>query len=156
MREVFRIEQVAGRDCDDCVRLLVAQLREHGIDTPEDAVRRVVEGALADPRWGRLLIARSEGVAIGVAYLSFVWSLEHGGLAAWLEELYVVPERREGGAGTALLHAVKGLCRSHGCAAIDLEVEESHARACALYEREGFERRSRSRWVRKIGRDSAP
>jgi len=156
MREVFRIEPVRGRDCDDCVHLLIAQLRERGLDTPEDGVRRVVEGALADPRWGRLLIARSDDVAIGVAYVSLVWSLEHGGLSAWVEELYIVPERREGGAGTALLHAVKGVCRSIGCVAIDLELEESHAKACAFYEREGFEPRARSRWVRKLGRDSAP
>jgi GNAT superfamily N-acetyltransferase len=103
-----------------------------------------------------LLIARADGVPIGVAYVSFVWSLEHGGLSAWLEELYVVPERRDGGTGTALVHAVKGVCRAHGCAAIDLEIEESQARAVSLYEREGFERHTRTRWVRKIGRDSIP
>lgn len=156
MKELLRIEPVHGRESEDCVRLLLAQLREHGIDTPEDAVQRAVAGVLADPRWGRLLIARSDATAIGVAYVSFVWSLEHGGLSAWLEELYVVPERRQMGAGTALLHAAKGLCRSLGCAAVDLEVDETHARACSLYEREGFERRSRTRWVRRLGRDSAP
>lgn len=155
-REVFRIEPVRSADRAICLALLIAQLREHGIDTNEDDVARAIDGVLTDPRWGRLLIARADGVAIGVAYVSFVWALEHGGLSAWLEELYVVPERRNGGAGTALLHAVKGVCRAHGCAAIDLEIVESQARAASLYEREGFERHRRARWVRRIGRDSAP
>ena len=75
---------------------------------------------------------------------------------AWLEELYVVPEHRDRGAGTALLHAVKGMCRSLGCAAIDLEIEEAQDRVRSLYQREGFEAHTRTRWVRKLGRDSAP
>lgn len=149
-REAFRIEPLTPTDREHAVRLLVAQLREHGIDTPEEGVRGAIEGALEVPSRGRLLIVRDGDAVIGVAYLSFVWALEHGGQAAWLEELYVVPERRCDGVGTALLHAAFGVARLEGCKAIDLEVEASRDRVTSLYRREGFTAHSRTRWVKSL------
>jgi GNAT superfamily N-acetyltransferase len=149
-REAFRITPASAHDRADAVRLLVAQLREHGIDTSERAVRAAVDGAIEEPSRGRVLIVRDGEDAIGVGYVSFVWSLEHGGRSAWLEELYVVPERREHGVGTALLHAAFGIARLEGCVAIDLEVEAAHERVTSLYRREGFEAHTRTRWVKSL------
>ena len=113
---------------------------ETSIEIPlaSERLAHAVDGLLADPTRGRILVAREEGEAVGVAWVSFTWSLEHGGRTAWLEELYVVPARRGRGLGTTLVEAVAELARGAGCAAIDLEVEESHARAARLYERTGF------------------
>src|SRR5579872_5729184 len=44
-------------------------------------------------------------VPVGLAYLAYTWTLEHGGQSAWLDELYVVPGERSRGVGTALLRA---------------------------------------------------
>jgi GNAT superfamily N-acetyltransferase len=150
MKELLRVEKATEKDRQSAIRLLIAQLREHGIDTAEEAVGRAVDGVLTDRSRGRILIGRDHDEAIAVAYVSFVWSLEHGGHAAWLEELYVVPERREGGIGTALLHAAVGVCRVEQCAAIDLEIESTHERATSLYEREGFTRHQRTRWAKRL------
>jgi ribosomal protein S18 acetylase RimI-like enzyme len=87
---------------------------------------------------------------VGVAYLSFVWALEHGGRAAWLEELYVVPWLRDQGIGTQLLHAVLEHAALQGCVAVDLEVDAGHTRAARLYAREGFLPLGRARWVKKL------
>jgi GNAT superfamily N-acetyltransferase len=59
--------------------------------------------------------------------------LEHGGEVAWLEELYVVPERREAGIGTKLLSRAIEAARERGCLPIDLEVDDGHSRATNLY-----------------------
>jgi len=128
------------------VELLVAQLGEHAIDTPRDAVERAVAGMLADPRRGFILV---DGAA-GVAWVSFTWSLEHGGLTAWLEELYIVPERRDSGLGTALLRAAEERARAAGCEAVDLEVDAEHTRAARLYQREGYRPLPRARWVKPL------
>ena len=80
---------------------------------------------------------------------------EHCGLAAWLEELYVAPDWRQRGIGTALVTAVSELARKTGIVAIDLEVDAGHKRATALYQRLGFRRLERSRWVRELGNDAA-
>jgi GNAT superfamily N-acetyltransferase len=131
---------------DAAVALLLAQLADHAIDTPRAAVERAVDGLLADPRRGFLLV--EPGVA--VAWVSFTWALEHGGLTAWLEELYVVPDRRGSGIGTRLLREAERRARAAGCAAVDLEVDVEHGRAADLYRREGFVPLPRARWVKKL------
>lgn len=147
----LRIEPGTARDRDVLIALLDAQLREHEIVLAPERLATAVDGALAGPHVrGAFLVAREATRAIGFAYLAFSWSLEHGGRACWLEELYVVPERRERGLGGRLLHAALDVARAEGCAAVDLEVEVDRARAEHLYEREGFERHTRARFVRRL------
>lgn len=130
--------------------LLAAQLDEHSIAIEPEALRRAVLGLLERPERGALLLAFDGDRAVGVACLAFVWTLEHGGLSAWLDELYVVPALRNQGTGRALLLAAIDLARSRGCLAVDLEVEQDHARAASLYLREGFSAHRRSRYVRHL------
>jgi GNAT superfamily N-acetyltransferase len=144
------IEQGCAADRGSLLELLAAQLAEHEIEISMERLAAAVDGALAGGDRGRFLIARAEGQAIGVAYLGIVWTLEHGGKSAWLEELYVRPDRRGQGTGTRLLHAALALARAEGCAAVDLEVTESHTRAARLYAREGFRAHTRARWVKVL------
>ncbi len=138
------------RDGEVLRPLLRAQLREHGIPIEDVALGRAIEGLLAHPERGRLLLAEQGGRAIGVAALSFVWTLEHGGRAAWLEELYVEPGSRCGGTGTALLRAALAVAAQAGARAVDLEVEDDHARVTSLYLRHGFRAHTRRRFVRAL------
>src|SRR5262245_9676399 len=130
------IALATASDRESLLALLEAQLREH--DLPTGGLAAAIDGALAVPARGAFLVAREGPRIVGVAYLSFNWTLEHGGRAAWLEEIYVLPERRSGGLGRRLLQRVVEHARASGCLAIDLEVEASHSRAARLYEREGF------------------
>ncbi len=143
----LQVTPATAADRDDLIALLAAQLAEHDIPLEGDRLAGAIDGALADPRRATMLIARDGDRAVGVAYVSTVWALEHGGLSCWLEELYVVPALRERGIGTRLLEAVVGHARALGCAAVDLEVEASHARVAGLYRRHGFRAHTRARWV---------
>jgi GNAT superfamily N-acetyltransferase len=159
--ESLLIRTAALADLDAALDLLANQFAEHGISLPADRLEAGLAGLIADPNRGFVLLARDgsgsdagaassvacAGSAIGLSCTSFTWSLEHGGQSAWLEELYVVPERRGAGVGTRLLSAAREKARAAGARAIDLEVEESHARAERLYVREGFRRHTRVRWV---------
>jgi GNAT superfamily N-acetyltransferase len=145
--------RLAGQgDRDAVLALLVAQLREHDIDTPEAEVAHAVDGMLGHPGRGRILVATVGGPPIGVAWLSSTWTLEHGGRSMWLEELYVEPARRGQGIGTRLLREALRVATGIGAIAVDLEVETSHERAARLYAREGFRRHDRTRWVRVLDR----
>jgi ribosomal protein S18 acetylase RimI-like enzyme len=95
-------------------------------------------------------VATIDGDVVGVAVLSATWTVEHGGAAVWLEELYVEPEHRDRGIGRALLAATYATAREYGAGTVDLEVDVDHDRAAHLYAREGFERLPRSRWVRRL------
>lgn len=151
MTDDTTISLAATGDGPALFSLLGAQMSEHGIDLAQDRLESAILGALASPMTrGAFLVARSGGQAIGVAYLSFIWSVEHGGRSAWLDELYVAPAHRDRGIGRRLLHAAQDLARREGCAAVDLEVEADHTRAARLYAREGFRAHTRARWVKKL------
>ena len=137
-------------DSEAVIDLLAAQLAEHHIGTSRRAIAIAVDGMMKDDRRGFLLIAKDESRVVGVAYVSFTWTLEHGGKSAWLEELYVVPDRRESGIGRRLLASALEIAKAAGCAAVDLEVDAEHSRAAKLYSREGFRPLTRARWTRAL------
>jgi len=137
-------------DREAIIALLRRQLDEHAIELAHALLEAAVDGVLSEPTRGFVLLARQRGEPIGVAYVSLVWTLEHGGRSAWLEEIYVIPERRGSGTGGDLLSAVLDHARTEGCAAVDLEVDADHARAAHLYERAGFRQHRRTRWVRRL------
>jgi GNAT superfamily N-acetyltransferase len=66
----------------------------------------------------------------------------------WLEELYVVPEFRGAGVGSALLADVLARAERLKWRGVELEVVVGHERAAALYLRHGFVSAPRSRYTR--------
>ena len=75
---------------------------------------------------------------IGVALVTLrpnVW-YERG--VALLDELYVRPDRRGMGLGTALLHTAVDRVRDRGAGLIEINVDEGDAGARRFYERHGF------------------
>jgi ribosomal protein S18 acetylase RimI-like enzyme len=96
---------------------------------------------------GRLIESGEIAVLLGgdgpdrFAELRFRPSLYTGALDAYLEELYVVPERRGHGLGRALLEAAMQHARERGAAHIDLGTSEDDVAARALYENAGFTNR---------------
>lgn len=132
--------------------ILHRQLAGHSLCPPLAVIDAAVGSILARPEMARLLVAvargahGAHGAIVGVAAVTFVLSLEHGGLSVWLEELYVDPPARGRGIGASLLRAARALASAHGAHAIDLEVETGHERVNTLYERFGFRRHARQRW----------
>jgi ribosomal protein S18 acetylase RimI-like enzyme len=82
-------------------------------------------------------VAEEDGTVAASLQVSLTWSNEAGGLVVWLEELYVRPERRGRGLGTALIR--RALAEYGGKAArFRLEAEPSNEGAMRLYRRLGF------------------
>jgi GNAT superfamily N-acetyltransferase len=104
---------------------------------------------MVDANLGAVLLA-CDPEPVGIAVLSYTWTLEHGGPVAWLDELFVLPERRNRGVGLALLKRALEVASRAGRRAIDLEVDEQHARAEHMYEREGFRKLLRNRWSKTL------
>jgi ribosomal protein S18 acetylase RimI-like enzyme len=77
----------------------------------------------------------------GLAVLRFRPSLWTDALDCYLEELYVVPDRRGRGLGRALMEAAMELARREGATHMDLGTGEDDVAARALYERLGFDNR---------------
>lgn len=77
----------------------------------------------------------------GLAVLRFRPALWHESLDCYLEELFVVPERRGQGFGRALMEAAIELAREKGAAHMDLGTGEDDVAARTLYESLGFNNR---------------
>ena len=133
------------------VALLDAQFGEHGIRVDPSQLESAARALVLDPSRGALLVARtSDQVAIGVAALAYTLTLEHGGVVAWLDEIYVVPSLRGRGVGRMLLRHAMEVAQRAGARAVELEVDAEHVRAERLYAREGFNRLPRTRWSRTL------
>ena len=104
---------------------------------PHVLARRVHQ--LLDAGEITVLLAGSE--AQGLAVLRFRPALWKDALDCYLEELYVVPERRRQGIGRALMEAAIELARAKGAGDMHLGTAEDDVGARALYESLGFNNR---------------
>jgi ribosomal protein S18 acetylase RimI-like enzyme len=77
----------------------------------------------------------------GLALLRFKPSLWGEELACYLEELYVVPDKRGHGLGQELMEAALDTARRRGAGYIELNTSETDTAARALYEKLGFTNR---------------
>jgi GNAT superfamily N-acetyltransferase len=107
-------------------------------DTPTPAVEILAE------RLARLL-AGDDTVALlapeppaAVALVTFRPNVWFAGPVALLDELYVRPDLRGGGIGSALLDRVCALARERGAELVEINVDEDDVGARRFYERHGF------------------
>lgn len=81
-------------------------------------------------------ILEMDGKTAGYALLDRMFMREMGGIVVWIEELYVLPEFRGKGVGTALFAWVE---KNIPAVRYRLEVEPDNIRAMELYKRLGYE-----------------
>ena len=105
---------------------------------PQDVLAPRFERILADDDVLALL-AEDAGVATGFALVTLRPAIWFDGPVAVLDELYVVPDRRDGGIGTALLSSARERLRERGCPELHINVDEIDVDTRRFYERHGFE-----------------
>src|SRR5215218_8569127 len=138
-RERETVRRLSAADATLFARLLHAFSVEFG-ESPPDA-KVLAERAAPLIESGEVTVLLAGEGPDGFAQLRFRPSLFTGALDAYLEELYVVPERRGHGLGRALLQAAMDHARQRGAARIDLNTSESDVAARAHYESAGFTNR---------------
>lgn len=119
---------------------LLGMLFENEEEFAPDAAkqRRALEMILADPRVGRVFVAREGARILGTASLLYTVSTAQGGRAALFEDLIVRPEHRGKGIATALLRHVVEAARAEGVTRLSLLTDRGNKRAQALYRKLGF------------------
>jgi GNAT superfamily N-acetyltransferase len=94
---------------------------------------------LDTPTLGRLLLVQlPDGTPAGYVFLSYYFSLEYGGLTAFVDELFIDPTHRGGGLGSKALQGVLAQAPALGVHTVRLEIERYNTRAAELYARLGF------------------
>jgi ribosomal protein S18 acetylase RimI-like enzyme len=125
------------------VATLVGLMREFyaesGYVLVEPQATAAFEALMARPESGRIWLAEPDGEPVGYVVVTFVFAMEHGGLAAVVDDFYVRPKARGEGVGKAALAAVRRACEALGARAMRVEVGVNNVRAQAVYRSAGFE-----------------
>lgn len=132
--------RIAGAaDAPEAALLLDAFNREYDEHTPgveilTDRCRELIET-------GEAVVVLPAEPDSGIGVIRFrrsLWTESPAALDAYLEELYVVPERRGEGIGRALLNGVLDASRERGAVRIELGTSTDDHAAIGLYESAGF------------------
>jgi GNAT superfamily N-acetyltransferase len=107
-----------------------------GFEQPR--IESLLQDLLAAPQRGACWVAESAGQLLGYALAAFIFSLEHGGLTAEIDELFVTPAGRCAGVGSHLLEAAERDFETRGVVRIQLQLAVGNRRARAFYQGRGY------------------
>jgi GNAT superfamily N-acetyltransferase len=117
-------------------RLLDAFNREYQVPTPgPDVLTARLRGLLAG---GDVIAFLAGDPAVAVALLTLRPNVWYDGPVVLVDELYVAPEARGRGIGSALLAAVESLTCERGGQLIEIAVDGADTDAHRFYERHGY------------------
>jgi len=139
MREETGIRPAAGRDVAALVMLVEQYWRFEAIEGFEATrIAALLRRVIADPALGRAWIATVGDEPAGYLLAVFVFSLEHQGLTAEIDELFVASRYRGRGIGKRLLAAGETAFREAGCTSVALQIGRDNGEARAFYRGRGY------------------
>jgi GNAT superfamily N-acetyltransferase len=138
--------RVSGATEDD-VFVLLPLIRAYwefesisGFDS--DQMARQLKRLLSAPYLGAGWIAWEDDIAVGYLLAVYVFSLEHKGLTAEIDELFVSPTARNLGVGAKLIGDAEVEFVRIGCTNVSLQLSRTNEAARRFYHRRGYEERA--------------
>ena len=116
---------------------------EMALPSEETAIERAIIPLLEGSPYGAIYLMGPARAPIGYIAVTFGWSIELGGMDAFVDELFVRPAVRSRGIASEALISVSKMLKSAGVKALHLEVDRENAAALRLYSRARFEMRDR-------------
>jgi ribosomal protein S18 acetylase RimI-like enzyme len=149
----IEIREASAPDAAALLLLIDAYWRHDGIaGFDSDRVHRQLQQFLSTPAYGRAWMATLAGGAIGYLLCTFVYSFEHGGLMAEIDELFVEAAYRQRGVGRSLMDTARSALVDHGFTLLQMQVADGNTRSQRFYARLGFKEKSGYRiWTAPLG-----
>jgi ribosomal protein S18 acetylase RimI-like enzyme len=97
---------------------------------------------LGEPERGACWVAETDGRICGYLLAVIMFSLEHGGLMAEIDEVFIAADMRCTGLGTQLVTRAERDLAERGLVRLQLQLGVGNHRARHFYERHGFRRRA--------------
>jgi ribosomal protein S18 acetylase RimI-like enzyme len=147
---MVQLRRATPDDLDAILPRTRALNAQEEIEIADPVLEAALRKLLAEPALGGCWIIERGGAAIGHAIVTYGYDLEFGGRDAFLTELWIDPEERGRGAGTAVLALLDGELRPEGVRAVHLGVRPDNP-ATRLYERAGFQPSRHRFMTRRLG-----
>ena len=93
---------------------------------------------LSQPKLGSCWVAEEGGRLVGYLLAVYLFSLEHGGMMAEIDEFFVLSEKRSLHTGTALLDTASQAMTQDGITQLQLQLSSQNSNAKRFYEQHGF------------------
>lgn len=140
------------RDFDALGELITALAHYEKLDPPTAEARRrlAADAARVPPRFHALL-AELDGRPIGYAVYFFTYSTFLAQPSLYLEDLFVLPEVRQHGAGGALFHRLAQEAVAQGCGRMEWSCLDWNQLAHEFYARRNATRMNQWVWYRLDG-----
>ena len=150
----LHLAPVRPGDIDALLPLVRAFYHHFSYPYTEEKKREALRQLIADPALGRVWLVHHHASPVGYVLVAFSFSLEHDGRIAFVDELFIEPEGRQRGAGSAVLREVEAACSALGIPVLRLETEADNERATALYLRSGYVDHGRRLLTKKVPRET--
>ena len=111
------------------------------VSTPT-RMRKLLTRVLEDENLGRAWVATVYGEPAGYLLAVYVFSLEHQGITAEIDEFFVLPPHRGLGLGHQMLAVAEAQFRVEGCTNVSLQLGRSNEAARKFYRSNGFDDRA--------------
>lgn len=133
------VRAATSRDVPVLVDLMSAFYQEASHRLDKSNAADAFEGLLREPQLGGTWLAWVAEEVAGYIVLSVRFTMEHGALSGYVDDLYVAPRFRRTGCGRALMQRLFDDSRDRGCRSLQVEVGRDNAAALALYRGFGLE-----------------
>lgn len=130
-------------DAERLADLMARSAAEYVLAGRDEARNTAVQPLLEGSPYGAAYLFGPPRAPTGYLVVTFGWSIELGGMEAWIDEIYVRTAVRGRGLATEALFALARALREAGVAAIHLEVDRDDPAAQNLYRKCGFALRDR-------------
>ena len=115
-----------------------------------------LERLLTDLRLGAVWIAEVNRKPVGYLLAVYVFSLEHLGLTAEIDEFFLLPSSRGLGAGSRLLRAAEAEFARMECTNVSLQLGRGNEAARKFYRERGYADRSGYELLDKVLKRNSP
>lgn len=138
---------------DDIPKLLPMIAAYHafeGLQTTEDQHQAALEVLFSGQVQAACWLIGPRKAPVGYIAVSFGFSIELGGMDAFIDEFFIRQAVRGRGMGSQVLELLIPMLKQSGVQALHLEVDNDNTRAQKLYGRAGFRNRGRYHLMTRI------
>lgn len=132
------VRKATEADIPQLVGLMAEFYAAAGFSLAAIWANRSFSALLADQSRGAAWIVAEDAAPVGYVILTVRFSMEHGGLDGFIDDLFVRPLYRRRGFGRLALQALFDECRRRGVLAVSVEAGPDNAGAQALYASHGL------------------